>query len=78
MVYPPFTDGIEGLIGVNWEGGPGSEVTISTRPAALFSSYMPAGYWVFTVDLTRGEVTFMESSASPSGCIPRPFPTRRP
>ncbi len=56
LVYPPFTDGIEGHIEANWEGGPGSDVTIITRPTAMFSRNSEVGYWVFSVNLDSGTV----------------------
>ena len=56
LMYPPFTDGLEGHIEANWEGGPGPEVTISTRPAALSSSDSDVGWWVLFVNLDSGTV----------------------
>lgn len=57
MVYPPFTDGIEGHISVNWEGASGGpEITLSTQLTALLSSQSNIGYWVFTVNLDTGTV----------------------
>ena len=69
MVYPPFTDGVEGHIAANWEGGSGSEVTIFTRPAALSSSSVDVGYWVLYVDLDSGTVQKqrMPLDSSPEG-----------
>lgn len=67
MVYPPFTDGVEGHIAANWEGGPGSEIAISTRPAALSSSSVDVGYWVLYVDLNSGTVQKDRIPDSPPG-----------
>ena len=74
MVYPPFTDGVEGHIAANWEGGPGSEVTISTRPAALSSSSVDVGYWVLYVDLDSGTVQKDRIPDSPPGGGARFYP----
>lgn len=74
MVYPPFTDGIEGHIAANWEGGPGSEITISTRPSALSSSSVDVGYWVLYVDLDSGTVQKDRIPDSPPGGGARFYP----
>ncbi len=63
LMYPPFTDGLEGHIEANWEGGSGPEVTISTRPAALSSSDIDVGWWVLFVNLDNGTVQREQCSA---------------
>ncbi len=59
MVYPAFTDGIEGHVTAGWTDGSRRSVTLSTKMTALLSSYIPTGYWLFTVDLDSGAVTEM-------------------
>jgi len=59
MVYPAFTDGIEGHVMAGWTDGSRRSVTLSTMMTALLSSYLPTGYWRFTVDLDSGAVTEM-------------------
>ena len=57
MVYPAFTDGIEGHVTAWWADEGRTSVTLSTHMTAMLSSYIPTGYWSFTVDLTSGTVT---------------------
>ena len=69
MSYPPFTDGIEGLIWASWADGSREVVTINTGMMASLSSYFPSGHWIFDVDLSgeRPKVTRMEAVA---GTVP--------
>ncbi|MDE6261454.1 MAG: M56 family metallopeptidase [Oscillospiraceae bacterium] len=57
MVYPAFNDGIEGHVTAWWTGR--RSVTLSTYMTAALSSYLPTGYWVFTVDVDSGTVIEM-------------------
>ena len=61
MVYPPFTDGIEGQLTAGWLDESHTKVVLSTDTMAYLSSYAPSGWWEFTVDLEQGEIILMES-----------------
>lgn len=65
LVYPPFTDGIEGQLSAWWADESHTAVNLSTNMMAMLSSYFPSGYWKFTVDFSGGEaaVTRMEAIA---------------
>lgn len=62
MVYPAFTDGIEGGVLAGWTDESHTLVTLSTQMQAMLSSYLPTGYWTFTVDVDSGTVTEMTPS----------------
>ncbi|MBD5118785.1 MAG: hypothetical protein HDT37_06700 [Clostridiales bacterium] len=59
MVYPAFTDGIEGHVTAWWADESRRSVTLSTYMTAVLSSYLPTGYWTFTVDVDSGTVIEM-------------------
>lgn len=66
MVYPAFTDGIEGHVTAGWTDESRTSVLLSTRMTAMFSSQFNAGWWEFTVDLGSGAVTEMTAQADPA------------
>lgn len=51
-----------------WADGEHKTVALSTKPSVLASSYLPAGCWEFTVDLSgeQGRVTAMEAKGGES------------
>lgn len=57
MVYPPFTDGIEGQLTAGWTDAAHTEVFLSTQTTAMLSSQFNVGWWEFTVELDSGAVT---------------------
>ena len=60
MVYPGFTDGMEGHVTAGWTDESHTSVTASTRMTAMLSSQFNVGWWEFTVNLDSGTVTSME------------------
>lgn len=79
LVYPPFTDGIEGFFNALWTDESRTAVDISTWMMASLSSYAPCSYWDFTVDFSDGgaKVTRMEESViwdPPDGMEVRLYP----
>lgn len=54
MPYPPFDSWIVGGVRVWWTDAGRTAVEVMTRPMAHVSSYMPCGYWSFTVELRDG------------------------
>lgn len=63
MMYPPFTDGIEGHTFAWWADEAHTSVTLSTHMTALFSSLFNVGWWEFTVNLSDGTVTEMSAQS---------------
>ncbi len=76
--YPPFSDGVEGILYAYWEDGSREQVTINTDMMAAASSYSASGYWIFTVDLSGEEaaVTRMHAQTGtfPEGTQVRMYP----
>ena len=62
MVYPAFTDGIEGHVTAWWADESRTSVTLSTHMMAMLSSYLPTGYWIVTVNLDNGTLTELTQS----------------
>jgi len=48
-------------LGAWWTDGTRTSVTVSTKLSMLYSSYIPSGWWEFTVNLPDGTVTKMVS-----------------
>lgn len=57
MVYPGFTNGIEGHVTAGWTDEGHTSVTASTQMTAMLSSLFNVGYWDFTVELDSGAVS---------------------
>jgi len=66
MIYPAFTDGIEGHVTAQWSNEARVSVTLSTQMTAMLSSFLDAGFWVFTVDLTKDGGVVTEMTALPT------------
>lgn len=62
MVYPAFSDGIEGHVTAWWADESRTSVTLSTHMMAMFSSYLPTGYWIVTVNVDNGTLTELTPS----------------
>lgn len=79
LIYPAFTDGIEGHLLAWWADEGHTAVNLSTRMTAALSSYAPTGYWEFTVDLS-GETAKLTRMEAVTGMLPNgtlsdgPFP----
>ena len=61
VVYPAFTDSIEGHILAGWADDSRTSVTLSTQMSAMLSSLFNVGWWEFTVELGSGTVTRMDA-----------------
>ncbi len=64
LPYAPFTDGIQGSLFAWWDSP--DTIGMTTNPMALLSSYAPAGYWNFTVDLSGEKPIVTRMVAQPS------------
>ncbi|MBD5098241.1 MAG: hypothetical protein HDT35_01605 [Clostridiales bacterium] len=62
MVYPAFSDGIEGHVTAWWADESRTSVTLSTHMMAMLSSYLPTGYWIVTVNVDNGTLTELTPS----------------